>query len=778
MPGASVLGAGLPPGPSAALRRPCPPFRGRVSPPLLSPPFLRRGGLHPRPRGARVAATAGEPAWHRRARRRRQADRALLAVDAARRRLAAHHGGGGSVGAMRSGGTGGGGVGGGGGEAALLRQIRALVAGGGGSFGGGGGGARGTRNGRAANARGGGGGGGGAASAAGGARARSAVPAGARQLGSADWDCKRCGFSPNFARRRFCFDCGKPRSDAPRAAEPVLAADRAPPRSGPVGADGRRPQLAWGNRGAGRQCDDVAPTRRTPGASAAALAEEAKKSGAASSAVAGGCGKVVDADGFVTVGKRGKPAAAVPSRSSTSGAHDGDEGSGMDRDAHSQRTPAAHREATAADARDPGDVEEEEESGGGAPGPDALRRAWMDEVALVKRLAKQGMPEGHPALEAAHKARDAAEAAWRKAKRPAPAATRLRWAQEKLSRALELQEASRAAIEQAEADHRQLMERLHERHEADKERVRKRRQGVDDVQEEAGLGTPSRRSADRKSAAVLEVCGGLCNSIGPEVAALVELLQDGSAERQAANKVLAALTDSQRRIEEVVGEEEKRPPQAYDIGDEDGESDDGDAMSEASEWSESHELYGTGDGTGTAASCGQGAGHLAQGQQSAGKVSAHDGHDWSHWAHRHWHTPQWQADQHGIWHRASWADQWEAEHGQDMGWDSCRRGAPAQNARQGRSGDDSDTGEPSAKHRRQQGAVRDMDLDGAGPPADGAGAEMSGAAAYEAQVADIVNKAISAGVQPLTEDGDELITLSPEQLSQWVATHLESKSKW
>jgi hypothetical protein len=186
---------------------------------------------------------------------------------------------------------------------------------------------------------------------------------------------------------------------------------------------------------------------------------------------------------------------------------------------------------------------------------------------------------------------------------------------------LELQEASRAAIEQAEADHRQLMESLREKHEADKERVRKRRQGVEQVQEEAGLGASGGGASSRKSAAVLEVCGGICNTIGPEIAALVELLQDGSQERQAANKVLATLMESQRRLEEVAGVEGDRPPQAYDIGDED---DVDDAMSEASQWSESHETLGTGGGTGPGAGVGQGAHHSAQGQQVAGDDAEHD----------------------------------------------------------------------------------------------------------------------------------------------------------
>lgn len=71
-----------------------------------------------------------------------------------------------------------------------------------------------------------------------------------------------------------------------------------------------------------------------------------------------------------------------------------------------------------------------------------------------------------------------------------------------------------------------------------------------------------------------------------------------------------------------------------------------------------------------------------------------------------------------------------------------------------------------------------MDIEGGAPPAEGVGPGASGTASYEDQVAEVVNRAINAGVQPLTEGGEDLITLAPEQLSQWVATYLEPKLAW
>ncbi len=627
---------------------------------------------------------------------------------------------------------------------------------------------------------------------AGGARERSADPAGVKQA-NADWECTWCGFAPNFGRRRFCFDCSRPRARAQGAAALSGATAKAPSYLGPVGADGRRPQLAWGTKPTARQVVDEAPTRRTPGASAAALAEEARRraacptpmvrgggAGATSAAADGRQGSskpAMDKDGFITVGRKGKPAAPP----SPAAPEFGRQGSGAQGNAASGEgasgAPSDCRNVTRDD-----DVvaegDEEEEEGGCEPGPEQLRRAWLGEVALVKRLAKQGMPEGHPAIVAAHEARDAAEAAWRKAKQPAPAATRLRWAQEKLSRALELQEASRAAIDKAEAEHAQLMERRRQRHSEDVDRVRKRRKGVDDVQEEIGLDAPSGRTGNSKATAMFEVCGGLCNSVGHGLVALVEMLQDGSAERQAANRVLSTLADSQRLLEEAAADngDQHQTCDTFDIGDDEDAGED-DAMSETTAWSESHEVHGAGGGTSAdnGNACGlQSCAQAACGEGDAAEASQQE---WNKWAQRQWHVPQWQTDQHGKWHRASWADQWEAEHMQDTGWATCRRGARTQETQGGADGADSDNGEPSTKHRRQGKDDCAMASAGASASTVGTAHGKAEAASYAAQVEDIVNKAIAAGVQPLTETGAELITLSPEQLSQWVNTNLDPKFK-
>ncbi len=574
--------------------------------------------------------------------------------------------------------------------------------------------------------------------------------------------------------------------------------------------------MAWGARGADARTADVAPTRRTPGASAAALVEEARRKVARDTpAVVGRSAKTdvggrppsssagatvtLDDDGFTVVGKRGKPLAAAATK--TSAPREARDAGGGDSQAAAAQVASGAKErpaaAAVAEARNgaaaqdgQGGDQEEEDEDPPQPGPEELRRRWAEEVAVVKQLARQGISETHPAFAAAVAARDAAEAAWRGAKPPAPATTRLKWAQNKLARALELAETTREAITKAEADHDRLMQQLHERRADDDERVRKRKQAVEDIQAELGGGRTASRSGDGGAAAMLAACGSLCSAVGPELSALAERLPVGSEEWLAANKVLATLAESQRRVEEAAGlHDDAEHPEAFNIADAD--DDDGDAMSEASQWSESHELAGQGGADGAASLGGQATCHggVADGGGDTSNTSA--GGEWANWGQAQWHAPHWHTDQHGRWRRASWADQWEAEYPPPTNWPARHGSATTQHTRRDYGGRDDEAGEPSAKHRRQQTTERSSATEGATvpPPSDDAAsstrvplanaaagplhASQDGTNEYARQVANIVDKAISLGIQPLTHDGDDLITLSPEMLSRWVAEHLE-----
>ncbi len=414
--------------------------------------------------------------------------------------------------------------------------------------------------------------------------------------------------------------------------------------------------------------------------------------------------------------------------------------------------------------------------------PAELRRRWADEAALVRQLAKQGLPDGHPALAAAQAARDAAEAAWRQAKQPAPAATRLRWAQTKLSKAYEMADATRAAIKKAEEDHENLMVQLHNRRADDCERVRKRKEAVEAIQREIGGVDPPARASGGDTSALLEACGGLCNAVGPELAALADRLPEGSDLWKAVNSVLATLAARQRRVEEAAG---LHQPQAFDIGDDDADGvdeDDLDGMSVGTPWSESRDLDQTSDN----APGGQSSGGM-------GTTAPHSGDDWSSWGRAQWQATQWRTDQHGRWHRSSWADQWEAEHaqhGQATEWGASAQTGPTQvGARRSGGEHDGESGEPCNKLRRQaSGRPANADMaaapsagDETAPRAQATAATATtgrspsgppGSAAFEAQVAEAIKRAIELGVQPVTEDGSDLITLSPTLLERWVADNL------
>ncbi len=187
-------------------------------------------------------------------------------------------------------------------------------------------------------------------------------------------------------------------------------------------------------------------------------------------------------------------------------------------------------------------------------------------------------------------------------------------------------------------------------------------------------------------------------------------------------------------------------------------------------WSESHDLQQTNEGSGHA-----GGAHAQQTQQSHG-ASTHcrgqppgdadqdmgTGNWWESggWQQHHQHQqPRWQPYGHGKWSKTDWADAWEEERG---------------------GGEDEGAQEPAAKHRRHDypgGADAACDVDAAAAAAAAAAAESARAnaeaqRAHAERVAAVVNQAIDAGVQPITQTGEELQMLDANQLAAWVAEHL------
>ncbi len=587
------------------------------------------------------------------------------------------------------------------------------------------------------------GGGGGGGSGRGGSRGASAASARPPQPG--DWTC-RCGFQPNFARRRTCYSCGKP-----RPAVGGQAKGGAGSLSGPIGADGLRPLLGGrgGTPAGGTAVAQRPPSFRVPGVSVAARAQAATAATATPApaaasrdtvaAAADGLGEAtgvrtrrgveVDEDGFQTVQRRWRPNGAAAADGAGGGGGGGESCTG---------TFVAHGDGAGADAAEAEVVEDE-----AAPDPSDLRRAWQTEIALVKGLARQGLQPEHPAMRAAVQARDEAEDRWRAAKDPTPISLRLSRAQAKVDAAVNRQAEARAALLDLEKEFADRKKELVAKLEEARDRVRERRQQLEAVQVEAGADAPQRRPDN--GGAIRQVHGALANEVAPTIAALVEHLDTGSQAWSALNGVLSTLATSQQLLQGAIGP--AQTAQSFDIGDcnDDAGGEDG-AMSQcgSAEWSESHELAedGIGGGGYEGGQGGWGSRSVRQndpaGDQNMGSGSWWDGPGWQA-------TARWMEDGHGKWSKASWADSWEDEYAAG------------------------DQGGPAAKHRRQ-----DEHVATAQGPADHAAAAAQAKQQHDARVAAIVQHAIDAGVQPLTAMGEELHLLDPHQLDAWVEENMPS----
>ncbi len=396
-----------------------------------------------------------------------------------------------------------------------------------------------------------------------------------------------------------------------------------------------------------------------------------------------------------------------------------------------------------------------------APTPGDLQRAWRDEIALVRQLRQQGLSFDHPAMRAACAARDGAERAWREAKEPTPAAVRLSRAQSKLDRAIAIQAEARQALLAYEAEHREKLRGLQSRLDEDTARVRLRRQQLEQIQEEVGTAGTSRASAERGEA-VRQAHGALCHDVAPAIALLVEQVDSSSPAWTALNGILGKLAASSALLEKALPA--PAAAQTFDIGDRratgqqvadeewEGWSDDDD------DWSESHELQGhdRAEGRGDAPW-----GDRADDMAGAGCQRPEDVQDASMGTDDWWDSApaqwpagvRWQACGHGKWMRGSWADAWEREHE-----DEHAAG-----------------GAPPAARRRLEAAPTPAAGGATTPRADDGDDDARRRSEYEARVAQIVAKAIDAGVQPIASDGAELHELAPNQLDEWVAANMPSE---
>ncbi len=446
--------------------------------------------------------------------------------------------------------------------------------------------------------------------------------------------------------------------------------------------------------------------------------------------------------------------------------------------------------------------EEDDEVDDGPEDVAVLKARWEKEAATVRVLEKEGILAAHPTMQAAVAARDAAERAYRLQRSPHPIGRRMGWAQARLDKAFRKLERTRAELAEFDKEVQERRQRFVDRLDADRQRVDKHRDEVEALQLEAGADI---YGADREPAGSKQVCqraaGGL-RQAAPRAVALAESLPEGSQAREEANLLLAHLSKLQQELDAAAGQ---NVPESFTIGD-DGSG---------SEWSESHDL-GASDGAG----------------RSGGERGATDSGQpgWRASGHGRWQKG---AGPHGAASKgggkgalvysaaggpvaapgplgpagaassaAGGLQPGEGTSAQQQPQRLPQQPSPAAGAAGG-GGAEAGNGTPAG-----QGAAAETDNDG--PPAAKHGKgqqssdsdEVAAAALYQQQaagaaagfntpsgiklaaqqharhVAEVVNLATEQGVQPLTDDGLDLIMLGPDELREWARSHLSGGSYW
>ncbi len=526
----------------------------------------------------------------------------------------------------------------------------------------------------------------------------------------------------------------------PGASVAARASAAAGAGTGPLGGGPRQEEAASG-QGRGLVTPPSTSARDAP-----ATPGDGKPSGAAADADAS------DGEGFQPVRRRGwRKARGSAGRDDARGADtDGDSDGGQGGAAGTQEEDP-----------DPGDD-------AGPPSPRTLHRAWQNEVTVVRRLKGQGLAGDHPAMQAACAARDEAERMWREAKDPVPPAIRLARAQAKLDRALEAQGESHRALCQYEAEHATRLAALRAKLEEDRAKVQFRRQQLEEVQDEVGAEGKGARARARQGAAARQVHTTLSTTVAPALAALVEQLDSSTPAWGVLNGLLGTLAESQSALESAFSP--GPAAQTFDLtgGEEEGgvedRGDDADGWG-GSEWSESHELLGSteaaGPGKAPAPAPRQQAAHLAevaatpsqwqrQGYGDGGASQPMDMDDWWGAPYADWQgATRWQACGHGKWSRTSWADAHEQE----------------------QAGTHMDGDQPPAARRRLEPAPAPGGGNEGAAPAGGTADDAQGRRAHESRVQRVVLAAIEAGIQPITQAGEELQLLDARQLDDWIAEH-------
>ncbi len=277
-----------------------------------------------------------------------------------------------------------------------------------------------------------------------------------------------------------------------------------------------------------------------------------------------------------------------------------------------------------------------------------------------------------------------------------------------------------------------------------------RRRQLEEVQAEMGAGGGKDKVTAAHGAAVKQVRDNICKEVAPALAALAEQLDTSTPAWTMLNGILSTLSSSQALLEQATA---TGSAQAYDIGDSADADHAGDCRGwNGSEWSESHEfldqdLHVDRD----------------QGQYEAGEEQDQamgTGYWWEDPGEQWQQTVRWEPRGHSKWQRSSWADSWEQEREEEAASEDP----------------------PAAVRRRLDPSVA-APAEGVGgapptPPVDEAAEAAARRQQHAKRVAQVVQRAIDKGVQPITESGEELQLLDPQQLAAWVDEKLPGDTSW
>ncbi len=199
------------------------------------------------------------------------------------------------------------------------------------------------------------------------------------------------------------------------------------------------------------------------------------------------------------------------------------------------------------DEDDGGDCGEGAEEGGDeVPDPRQLRKAFEDYAKTVRDMEKRG--SYGPALDTLRQARDAAEESWRRAKAPAPLPRRLDWAEAKLRKAQAALTRVRLELDRfdKETDRRRadLLGRIGEA----EAWYKWRQQQLDAIHDEAAERAPGRRGGGPCNGGAVEVREKLRGHVLPEMQAILEEVQEGTAVHERLALLVAGLAEAEARL--------------------------------------------------------------------------------------------------------------------------------------------------------------------------------------------------------------------------------------